>query len=44
MLYILIIDVIFYQVNLLMFYNVQSTNLAFFDKNMRYVLDRYSTA
>ena len=27
MLYILIIDVIFYQVKLLMFYNVQTTNL-----------------
>ena len=31
MLYIFTIDVIFYQVNLLMFYDVQTTNLTFVD-------------
>ena len=32
LLYIFIIDVFFYQVKLLKFYNVQTTNLAFNDK------------
>ena len=40
MLYILIIDVIFYQVKLLMFYNVQTTNLTFlFGENEIYSKD-----
>lgn len=44
MLYLFIIDIIFYQVKFLMFYNVQLTNLTFVVKNMRHSINNYRIA
>lgn len=44
MLYLFIIDIIFYQVKFLMFYNVQLTNLTFVGKNMRHSINNYRIA
>ena len=37
----IIIDVIFYQVKMLLFYDIQTTNLTFVGKNMRYRIHSY---
>ena len=44
MLYLFIIDIIFYQVKFLMFFNVQLTNLTFVVKNMRHSINNYRIA